>query len=179
MSSFTNAVKLLRNGTLTKESGTNIFEVAKSFLWLIDYENKKWKIKVKKWFKTDFWSIPKFLRWYFNPTKYLAYILHDNLYSRLYEIYIVDKNDYNIQRKFADGIMREALKVEGMNRSDRYIVWKWCRIFGGIYQQYLWYKEWKITEQNIPKYIIIIVWVINYLCKIPKKLEQRFTNFFW
>ena len=48
MSSFTNAVRLLKNGTLIKESGTNIFEVDKSFLWWIDYENKKGKIKVKK-----------------------------------------------------------------------------------------------------------------------------------
>lgn len=144
MSSYTDAVRLLKNGTLTKESGTNLFEVDISFLWWIDYENKKGKIKVRKWFKTDFWSIPKILRWYFNPTKYLAYILHDNLYSRLYEIYIIDKNEYDIQRKFADDIMREALKVEGMKKVDRYLVRLWCRLFWGMYQRYLWIREWKI-----------------------------------
>lgn len=166
MSSFTSAVRLLRNWTLIKLSWTNLFELDRKFERLIDYENMKGKIKVKKWFKTDFWSIPKFLRWYFNPTQYLAYILHDNLYSRLYEIYIVDKNEYDIQRKFADDIMREALKVEGMKKVDRFLIWKWCRWFGGIYQQYLWYKEGKITKENTPKYITITIWIINYCKKI-------------
>lgn len=120
---FTKAiVRLKENWLLQKVENTNNFLVKSEFFWILDYkvENSE-MIIIPKDFSTDFWSIPQFLWWLFNPTKYLAYILHDFLYSKEY----IGK----LNRKDADKILKEALKVEGMWRCWRWLVYLAVRLF--------------------------------------------------
>ena len=137
---YTYAIKQFKEWTLIKKSATNLWIVKESFTWYIDYENKKWEVTVPEWFEFDFWSIPRWLRWLFNPTKYLAYLLHDYLYNNLQKR--KDKPiTYNYERRIADDILYEALKVEGMIFIWRYIIWKAVHLFGWIYQKNLRKKE--------------------------------------
>ena len=124
---FTKAkVKLKENWLLQKIINTNNFLVKSEFFWILDYEKENSEIIiVPKDFCTDFWSIPQFLWWFYNPTKYLAYILHDFLYSKKYI--------WKIDRKESDKILLEALKVEWMNFIKRWLVYLAVRWFGLLF----------------------------------------------
>ena len=118
---FTQAVKLVKlekNWLLRKIPNSNCWEVMEYFSWIVNWKDKSGLIIVPKWFKTDFWSIPQFLWWFYNPTRYVAYILHDWLYETK-----------GRTRKKADSILREALKVEWMWIIKRNIIYFWVRVF--------------------------------------------------
>ena len=105
---YTQAVKLHKNWLLKKISH-DTWEVQEEFVWLIHYENSGYFVRVPKGFQTNFGSIPRLLRVFFNPTKYLAYVLHDFLYGKdgaiIHDNYIEEvRVDYT--RKDADNIMR-------------------------------------------------------------------------
>ena len=102
--------------------------VEDSFIWYVDYKNKEWKIEVPKWFKTDFGSIPFFLRCFLNPTKYISYIAHDWCYSKL-------NLQYN--KIESDLILLEALEVEWASFIERYFIFMWVSIFWWI----VWLKK--------------------------------------
>jgi len=105
------------NGTLRKIPGSNRWVVQEPFVWYVDYLNKSQAIIVPAGFGTDFWSIPMILHPILSPTKYIAYILHDYLYTFW--------SSLGISRKEADLILAEALMVEWMSR-----VWMLCVYVG-------------------------------------------------
>lgn len=88
----------------------------------------------------DFGSIPQWLRWWFDPTRYLAYLLHDYMYAHLID-YRKVPHIYQIKRKQADDALYEALVVEGMSRVKAWLVRVAVRIFGGFYQKSLRVKQ--------------------------------------
>ncbi|RKW24052.1 DUF1353 domain-containing protein [Candidatus Gracilibacteria bacterium] len=106
-----------------KKSGTNDWLVMKPFVWFLDYNNRKGKIEVPLGFITDFGSIPQLLWIFFNPTKFVSYILHDYLYS----------NPGLLTRKECDIILIEALKIEGMGLLKRILIYLAVRLFGRRY----------------------------------------------
>ena len=115
---FTIAMK--KNWLLKKLPRTDLFEVREEFSWWVDYDNKLNNIMVPKWFKTNFWSIPRTLRVFFSPTKYISYILHDWLYY----------NSIFFTRKEADKILLEALNVEWASKIEKFFIYSGVRIFG-------------------------------------------------
>lgn len=134
---YTSAVSLYAEGTLAKKSGTRMWTVCTPFVWFLDYENKKGAIVVPVGFEFDFGSIPQPLRWGFDPTRYLAYLLHDYMYSLLKEARH-DRTLYKNKRKEADDALYDALRVEGMPMIKAWLVWVAVRLFGGMYQKLLW-----------------------------------------
>lgn len=76
---FSQAVKLHKNGTLIKKIWTELFTVDKEFIWYLDFTNKKEYVIVESGFVTDFASIPRIFRIFFNPSRYISSILHDKL----------------------------------------------------------------------------------------------------
>ena len=128
---YTQAVKLHKNWLLKKISH-DTWEVQEEFVWLIHYENSGYFVRVPKGFQTNFGSIPRLLRVFFNPTKYLAYVLHDFLYGKdgaiIHDNYIEEvRVDYT--RKDADNIMREAIKVEKSWIIERNSIYLGVRLF--------------------------------------------------
>lgn len=121
---FTKAIKTLKNWHLMKKSGTNKWIIVEPFVWFLDYDNRSWKITIPLGFETDFWSIPQLLWFFFNPTKFVSYILHDYLYS----------NPWTLTRKECDIILIEALKVEWMWWFKRLLIYFWVRIW--------WWYSW-------------------------------------
>ena len=108
---FTDAIQLAQNGSVQKISGTDFWEVDMTFIWWIDYSTKSKYVEVKKGFRTDFGSVPRFLWWLFNPTEWLAYILHDDLYKN-HRIFAKNGEIIMINREQADQILYRALLVE-------------------------------------------------------------------
>ena len=131
---YTKAIKLWHNGLLKKLPNTNYFEVREVFSWFVDYNNKKEIISVSEWFKTNFWSIPKPLRIFFNPTKYIGYILHDYLYSDIGVMYNTSNwNELYYSRKDADQILLATLHLEWAGFIERTLVYIWVRIWWGLF----------------------------------------------
>lgn len=122
---YTQAVQLLKNGTLLKVSNSDMFIVCKQFVWYINYEQKTGKITVPKGFATDLGSIPPLFRPFFNRNKYVAYILHDYLYHKKC-----------FSRKLADKIFFEALRVEKCPLINVVLMYMAVRIFGRKYFNY-------------------------------------------
>lgn len=128
---FTQAIRS-KDGLLRKIWAEE-FRVEEEFVWYIDFETKNSRIIIPAWFVTNFWSIPRILRVFFNPIKFLWYILHDWLYTK--NIYIqYDENGTTISviptRKQADEILREAIKVEWGWKIERNMIYLWVRIWG-------------------------------------------------
>lgn len=143
---FTEAV-ILKNWLLEKISFTE-FKIKTPFQWLIDYYESSTYVEIKEWFITNFWSIPKLLRIFFDPTKYLAYILHDYLYCKQWTIHS-GLYTMNYTRKDADTILREAIKVEQRKHKyykalylllliERWLIYLGVRIWGSRH-----YEKWK------------------------------------
>ena len=144
---YTEAVNL-KNWLLEKVS-FNEFKVSTTFQWLIDYSSSSVYVEVKEWFITNLGSIPRLLRIFFDPTKYIAYILHDYLYWSNWVIYCDDwwTTTLYYSRKEADEILREAIKVE--QRKYKYykffspllFVERWAIYFGVRLWWFLKYKK--------------------------------------
>lgn len=128
---YTDAVQLGQNGLLQKLQG-EIFEVREEFFWYLDYQKKNPFVIVPEGFQTNFGSIPRIMRVFFTPTKYLGYILHDYLYSWSWKIIYQDDDEYSevqYTRKEADLILRNCLKVEGAWFLERNMIYLWVRIW--------------------------------------------------
>ena len=126
------------------------FKVSTPFEWLLDYSSSSVYVEIKEWFITNFGSIPRLLRIFLDPTKYIAYILHDYLYSKDARILIIYENEWDIReysRKEADIILREAIKVE--QRKYRYykilspilFLERWAIYLGVRAWGFLYYKK--------------------------------------
>lgn len=104
------------NGTLRKIQGVRRFVVQEYFEWKIDYfDDTKWRVIIPAWFATNFGSIPRFLTWIYDPCEYLAYVLHDYLYSDIAVVIMNDSTTRAISREEADAILFESIQVEGMS----------------------------------------------------------------
>lgn len=131
---FTTATKLNQEGSLIKKSNTNLWIVKEPFEWQVEYNDDRYgKIIVPEGFETDFGSIPQALWWMFNPTKYVAYILHDYIYEMYGQIptTLFDTPatlDYT--RKQADYVLLEALKAEKCPFIKRWLIYFGVRIWG-------------------------------------------------
>jgi len=130
--SFKKALELHKNWSLIKVWGTKKWIVDRAFIWYLDYPNKKYPIKVPKWFETDFWSIPKIIQNIFSPTKYISYILHDRLYK--------DPLIFNsvlgykcLSRKECDLILVRWLYHEWALFFERLCIYLWVRFWGWLF----------------------------------------------
>lgn len=128
---FSQAVTLGHNWLL-KPLTYNKWEVMQQFIWYIDFDKKTESVIVPIWFITDLWSIPSILKGLI-PATYVAFICHDYLYSEVWEIKNEDWMNIVYNRKEADHILMEALKVEGMWRFDRWLVYIGVRLFGKLF----------------------------------------------
>lgn len=120
---FTTAIKM--NWLVQKVPWTDFWRVWEMFKWQLVYWDNSQVIYVHKWFITNFWSIPPLFRIFFNPTKYLAYILHDKMYSKEYKS--------KLTREDKDKILFESLWVEWAWLVTRLFIYMWVRIFWGLY----------------------------------------------
>ena len=132
---YSQAISLWQNGLLKKVPSSKYFEVKQPFYWYVDYSNKKEIITVYEWFCTDFWSIPKPLRIFFNPSRYIWYILHDYLYSKSWTIYETTHTWFEISytRKDADLILLETLHLEWASFIERWLIYIWVRCCWGLF----------------------------------------------
>lgn len=128
---FSQAVKLHKNGTLIKKIWTELFTVDKEFIWYLDFENKKEYIIVESWFVTDFASIPRIFRIFFNPSRYISSILHD----KLRESRIIENTNWLWRycwKMEADMIYFSALRTEWVSlfvATSHFLwlfLWGWC-----------------------------------------------------
>lgn len=117
-------IAMQHNWLLKKIPNSNYWVVSESFVWYLDYCNKKHEIRVPKGFKTNFGSIPKPLRAIFNPTRYISYILHDWGYSKLNKKYT---------RKDIDLMLLEALRIEWASATERSLVYLAVRYFWWLF----------------------------------------------
>ncbi|MGP1582964.1 MAG: DUF1353 domain-containing protein [Candidatus Altimarinota bacterium] len=131
---YTTAVALFQNGSLIKQSNTNKWIVENMFIWEVVYGTRFecQKIKVPSGFITDMGSIPQIFWVFFNPTQYLAYILHDYLYHQKGKIYTHKETYYEYSRKDCDKMLYEAMKVEGAWWITRACVYLGVRIGGWV-----------------------------------------------
>ena len=130
---FTLAVTLKKNGLLKKLPNSDLFEVREEFIYYLDYSTKKEYVVIPRWFRTNFWSIPKVLRFFFNPIQYISYLLHDYWYSKNSFICVWDFRARNFTRKEADMILLEALNVEWAWTIEKLFIYIWVRIFGWLH----------------------------------------------
>ncbi len=119
----------LKNGSVIKISWTSLWEVERSFFWLLDYFDKEqWMIIADKWFKTNYGSIPRLLRPIFDPTRYNSYVLHDAVYTKQM-IYSPVCNEWTpITRSQADLCLLEWLAYEGAWFFERLFIYLGVRI---------------------------------------------------
>ena len=129
---FTKAVTLKKNGLLKKLPNSDLFEVREEFIYYLDYSTKKEYVVIPRWFRTNFWSIPRLLRFFFNPVQYISYLLHDYWYSKNAFISIWEYEARDFTRKEADMILLEALNVEWAWWFEKFCIYFWLRIFGWL-----------------------------------------------
>jgi len=120
-------VKILKNWTLQKIIWTKYFQVIDYYLFLIIIWRKKYTVKVPEWFITDFWSIPSIF-FFFDKTRYISYILHDYLYSLIWNILNINW-ELEYTQWIADEILYAWLKTERMNTRWRVSVLLWLDIW--------------------------------------------------
>lgn len=138
---FTVAILFKQNWTLWKIVWSEYFEVKEFFQWLINYEKwDEWFVIVPKWFKTDFSSIPKPLRIFFDTNR-VAWILHDFLFQ--YKTISYYENQEVKTRKCwffeANYIYYKALRVEWVSRTEAILQFIWLCLWGW-YTYFITYK---------------------------------------
>lgn len=120
--------------TVEKVVGTNLWEVDKPFIWLIDYDRKEWyAVTLEKGFRTDYGSIPRVLWMFLNPTKYNAYLIHDKLYATHYVTHLMTWVRKHISRLEADKILIQILEYEGATTLEKLVIYAWVRIGGWVW----------------------------------------------
>lgn len=129
---FTKAIELKQNWLLKKLPNSDLFEVRQEFIWYLDYSTKKEYVVIPRWFRTNFWSIPRILRFLFNPVKYISYLLHDYWYSKNAFICIWEYEARDFTREEADLILLEALNVEWAWTIEKFCIYFWVRIGGWL-----------------------------------------------
>lgn len=129
---FSQAIELKQNWLLKKLPNSDLFEVREEFVWYLDYSTKKEYVVIPRWFRTNFWSIPRILRFFFNPVQYISYLLHDYWYSKNAFICWWKYEARNFTRAEADMILLEALNVEWAWTLEKFCIYFWVRIGGWL-----------------------------------------------
>lgn len=127
---FKEAVELSQNWTLMKDFWTKFFIVDKEFSWYVDYEEKKRKITIPKWRKTDLGSIPKPLWIFFDRTKWVWFILHDEIFLLYGHMYDSENNEQFLIWLFqANLILFSAILAESEIITKEFPIFKkhWTR----------------------------------------------------
>jgi len=107
-----NKVTVIKNGDYQKIIWTKYFVITVSFIFLLEKNGKKYHIVVPKNFITDLGSIPPIF-FSFDKAKYVSYIMHDFLYSFIWEIVsIYWKLEYD--QEDADDFLHLWLRYEWM-----------------------------------------------------------------
>lgn len=129
-------IEIIKNWSLKKVIWTKYFEITDSYIFRLFYWKVNYKIEVPVLFLSDFGSIPAIF-FNFDKTKYISYLLHDFLYSYIWEIIVDDDSDlflcelwellYN--QKLADEILIAWLDIEWMNKPWRIIISLWLLIW--------------------------------------------------
>ena len=98
------------------------------FSYGVGSEDSKIRIDVPAGFVTDFASVPQGFRFYVGRTgkHALAAVVHDYLYKTQF----IDGTP--IERKTADKIFLEAMKVSGVRWTKRRIMYRAVRLFGWV-----------------------------------------------
>ena len=123
----------LKNWTVSKVWWTNYWIVDESFIWYLDYEDKNWWcIIAEKWFRTNYWSVPRILWSVFDKTKYNMYCLHDKMYSTQMKYHIWNKEFALLTRSEADMILLEWIAYEWAWFIERVCIYLWVRAFWWI-----------------------------------------------
>ena len=127
MSNFTNDL-------IVKSISSTKWELVSEFYYYLDEDNENRGIKVPSGFITDFASTPR-LAWSIIPptgkhTK--AAVLHDYLYSdpTCWFICGIELSKFEISRKECDKIFLNAMKVLGVKKWKRTIIYLGVRIGG-------------------------------------------------
>lgn len=122
-------------GTVQKIVWTNLWEVDKPFIWLIDYDKPNgWMVILEKWFRSDYGSFPRPIWWIFDKTRYNSYLVHDRLYATHYIEHLTTGKKKSITRKQADKILIEWLNYEWASTLEKIIIYIWVRIW--------WWVSW-------------------------------------
>lgn len=135
-------VKILINWNLQKIIWTKYFIVTSEYSFLLIIYWKKYSVKVPKGFITDFWSIPSIF-FFFDKSKYVSYILHDFLYSLIWEIKSIQWI-FKYNQSLADEILIAWLDTEWMNETWRVLVCIWLMIW------------WKYNYKKVSKEISLL-----------------------
>jgi hypothetical protein len=133
-------MKRLKEGTVSKVSGTSYWKVEEAFFWLIDYEDKnKWMIVVSKGFVTNYWSIPKIFRIIFDPTRYNSYVIHDECYTNKVAYSPILDEYRRVSRSDADKMLLQGITYE----------WAWFfeRLFIYLGVRLWWWIAWNFWKK--------------------------------
>lgn len=133
--------KLLKVWTVKKISWTYFYEVSSEFVFEINYHWKLYNVEINKYFKTDFWSIPKLFHSFLNKNWWNSYILHDYLYL-LWWFCVEDSHEYiQVTRKEADKLLDTSLKNEWASFLERLIIRTWLFLW--------WFIAWNKYRDTI------------------------------
>lgn len=143
MNNDSNTMKRLKNGTISKISGTSLWKVEEEFYWLCDYEDKNgWKVIAESGFITDYWSIPWLFRIFFDPTRYNSYVLHDAMYSDKVKYHIGNSEWEYLTRTEADRILLEWITYEWAGVLEKWCIFLWVRLFWWMYWNAIKIGQW-------------------------------------
>ena len=160
---YTQAV-LQKNWLVQKIPWTNNWVVQEEFIWYLNYETKLSYIIIPKWFKSNFWSVPRLLRWIVSPTEFIWFVSHDFLYSKnaYIEIHLKEwsenifdcpelKNMCKVQanwkiyaipdRLFADKTLDKQIIVEKWSFYKRLLIYLAVRLFWWRHFKKKWIKN--------------------------------------
>lgn len=141
-------MKRLKEWNVRKVSWTQYWVVEESFFWLLRYDNPYgWIVTAEKNFVTNYGSIPRILRPFFDPTKYNSYVLHDAMYAHKVKYHQANKEYMLLTRKEADIILLEWIRYEWAWFLERLFIYLGVRIGWWI----AWHFWKKIRHQDIKK----------------------------
>lgn len=128
--------KQFKYWTVEKVVGTKLWTVKEPFHWLIDHDEPTgWAVIMREWFETDYWSIPRILWIFLNPTKYNAYLVHDRLYNAHFYENIETEEKKDITRLEADRLLIKVMEYEKATFLEKFFVYWWVR--------WWWWIAWK------------------------------------
>ena len=127
-------MELIKNWTLRKIDWTENWEVDEEFLWKL---SNWYFVQINKWFISNFWSIPQFLWIFFDPTRYIWYLLHDQLYTNPYCFKRIESENTTyfkkLTRRECDLCLIESLYLEWCPFFERLYILIWVRIWGWLF----------------------------------------------
>lgn len=91
--------ELVRNrGKYIEYMDRRKYRIREELIYWIDYEHKNEYIRIPKWYIFDFNSSPCFAHCIVDRDQFVISLIHDMLYSREWEVYVIDRK--NLSEKF-------------------------------------------------------------------------------